>query len=241
MKAKYGASKVWVTSSRRADGDQAGRSTLHSNLGLHRRQRAVDDIMGKTKYPVKERWAAVRAIIVVEIIICSTDLIQLFDGVAKAMKGKLDPFGGVQAIFVGAFGQVAPVPQIERVVDVDGEAIIRKKAVAYAFCAAAWALGWIKLYGLTHSHWYEADRELGEFLRAIWCSPMVTDDIYERLMSVALIDDDDSSWKDEEAVMLCCRKKDARTINATRLAVLGDDGDDSNSEVHFSRSIAGFR
>lgn len=42
--------------------------------------------------------------------------------------------------FVGDFGQL-PVPKIERVADVDGDAVFRNKAVAYAFTSAAWAQG----------------------------------------------------------------------------------------------------
>ena len=65
------------------------------------------------------------------------------------MKENTQPFGGLQLIFVGDFGHLAPVPQIQRVADVDGEAVFRHKAVSYAFCSAAWAQANIQLYRLT--------------------------------------------------------------------------------------------
>ena len=237
MKAKYGANKVWVTSSTRVSGDQIGGSTLHSKSGLHRGQGSVEGIIDKMKTAVKKRWATVEGVILDEVSMCSADFIQLFDGVAKAMKGNSRPFGGVQMIFVGDFGQLAPVPQIERVLTVDGDAVFRSKAVAYAFTSAAWAQGNIHLYRLTYSHRYEAGGELGEFLQAIRCGAVVTDEIYEELRSRSLIGNDDESWKDEEAVMLCCRKKDARITNATRLdqlANVSEDGEDKNPELTYA-------
>ena len=129
------------------------------------------------------------------------------------------------------------MPQIERVADADGEAVFRHKAVSYAFSSAAWAHGSIQLHKITHSHRYEAGGELGESLQGIRCGATMTDEIYEKLKSVALIEDDDASWKDEEAIVLCCRKKDARITNATRLDELREvssDGFDKNLEVTFS-------
>ena len=67
MKAKYGASKVWVTASTRVSGDQVEGSTLHSKSGLHRGQGTVNDILEKMKDMVKRRWAAVQGIMLDEI------------------------------------------------------------------------------------------------------------------------------------------------------------------------------
>ena len=112
-------------------------------------------------------------------------------------------------IVVGDFGQLAPVPQIERIADVDGKPVFRNKAVQYACDSTAWAQGNIGLYHFTHSHRYEAGGELSKCLQAIRCDAEMTDYVYEKLRGIALIENDDESWKDEEAVMLCCRKKDA--------------------------------
>jgi len=236
-KAKYSAVNVWVTSSTRVSGDQVGGSTLHTKSGLHRGQGSVEDIVENMKVPVKKRWARVKAIILDEVSMCSADFIQLFDGVAKAMKRNTLPFGGVQMIFVGDFGQLAPVPQIERAPNPDcpGETLYRNKAVDYVFTSRAWVRGNIQLYRLT-CYRYEAGGELGKFLQAIRCVGKVTDNEYEKLREIALIEDDVISWKDEEAVMLCCRRKDARITDAARLDKLkevDDDGFDKNFEVTF--------
>ena len=110
MKERFGASKVCVTSSTRVSGDQVGGSTLHSKSGLHRGQGTVKDILRQMNDVVKRRWASVQGISLDEVSMCSADFIQLFDGVAKAMKGNMEPFGGVQIIFVGDFGQLAGAP-----------------------------------------------------------------------------------------------------------------------------------
>ena len=83
MKARHGASKVWVMSSTRVNGDQVGGSTLHSKSGLHRGQGTVQAILGKMKAVVKRGWVAVRAIRLDEVSMCSADFMQLFDGWRK--------------------------------------------------------------------------------------------------------------------------------------------------------------
>ena len=191
------------------------------------------------KRAVKKRWESECAVVLDEVSMCSADFIQLFDGVAKAMKANNKPFGGLQMIFVGDFGQFGPVPQIQQVIDADGEAVFRHELVSYAFCSTAWAQGKIQLYRLTHSHRYEAGGELGENLQGIRCAAVVTDKIYNQLSSIYFIEDDKEAWKDDEAVMLCCRKKDARITNATwldelKLEDVGPDGCERNPEVTFS-------
>ena len=67
--------------------------------------------MVRTKPAVAKRWEFTHAIIVDEVSTLSA-YFDLFDGVAKAKKGSTRPFRGVQMIFVGDFGQLAPVPSI---------------------------------------------------------------------------------------------------------------------------------
>ena len=163
---------------------------MHSKSGLHRGQGTVEDILAKMKRAVKKRWESECAVVLDEVSMCSADFIQLFDGVAKAMKANNKPFGGLQMIFVGDFGQFGPVPQIQQVIDADGEAVFRHELVSYAFCSTAWAQGKIQLYRLTHSHRYEAGGELGENLQGIRCAAVVTDKIYNQLSSIYFIKDD---------------------------------------------------
>ena len=146
-------------------GDQVGVSTIHSKSGLHRGQGTVEhsekneicreEGMGCcwSNYP---GWGQHVQCSAVHILLnCHNGWMEW----RRRWRAILDLLEGSKWFFVEDFGQLAPVPPIERIADVDGKAVFRNKPVSYAFSSVAWAQANKRLYHLTHSHRYKAGGE----------------------------------------------------------------------------------
>ena len=87
-----------------------GSKTLHSWAGIGKGQGSVSELVAKIRYgKAKRNWLTTDLLIIDEISMLTTELLEKLDGIAKRMRSSCQPFGGIQVVFVGDFFQLPPV------------------------------------------------------------------------------------------------------------------------------------
>ena len=88
-----------------------GGSTLHSFSGIGIGKDNIDKILRKimTKKYIAKRWLQIETLIIDEISMCSAEIFEKIDKVARFCRKVDRPFGGVQLIIFGDFFQLPPV------------------------------------------------------------------------------------------------------------------------------------
>lgn len=88
-----------------------GAKTLHSwaGIGLGKGPLEASVAYINKTYPLKKRWKKTEVLIIDEISMMTPDLLELLDGIARNIRGKDRPMGGIQVVFVGDFLQLPPV------------------------------------------------------------------------------------------------------------------------------------
>ena len=88
-----------------------GGSTLHSFSGIGIGKDDIDKILHKiaTKKYISRRWLQVETLVIDEISMCSAEIFEKIDKVARFCRKVDRPFGGVQLIVFGDFFQLPPV------------------------------------------------------------------------------------------------------------------------------------
>ena len=90
---------------------QCNATTIHSWSGIGFASGHVSSILKKIKKQsyIVRRWKQIDCLIIDEISMMSSSILQLLDTVAKNIRKSESPFGGVQIVFVGDFYQLPPV------------------------------------------------------------------------------------------------------------------------------------
>jgi ATP-dependent DNA helicase PIF1 len=90
--------------------------TLHSwaGIGIGNEDRNV--ILQKVMYgrsAVKHRWRNTHILIIDEVSMMSREMFELIDAVGRMIRGRVEPFGGIQIIMSGDFYQLPPIGVFE--------------------------------------------------------------------------------------------------------------------------------
>ena len=85
--------------------------TLHSWAGIGLGNNTIENLILKIKKNkfLKSVWKETDVLVVDEISMLSLKLFTMLDEIGKAVRGKQQPFGGIQLIFSGDFYQLPPV------------------------------------------------------------------------------------------------------------------------------------
>jgi len=86
-------------------------TTLHAFAGVAKGVGSKEALLTLTKQNRKalERWRTTRCLIVDEVSMLSSDLFESLDYIARQTRRSDVPFGGIQLVFCGDFGQLPPV------------------------------------------------------------------------------------------------------------------------------------
>nr|XP_009861135.1 ATP-dependent DNA helicase PIF1-like [Ciona intestinalis] len=100
-----------VTASTGVAACHIGGVTLHSFAGIGSGSASIENCiqLAKSRPAVVKQWKACRHLIIDEISMISGDFFDKIEAVARAVRGSMDPFGGIQLILCGDFFQLPPV------------------------------------------------------------------------------------------------------------------------------------
>ena len=124
-------------------------ATIHSQSGLQRGKGLASELLGRMSHACKKRWQQVQCIVIDEISMISAHFLDLLDEVARVLKGNTVVFGNVRMVFVGDFGQLAPVADLIRRENGDNINLV-KQQVKYAFQSPFWHKADLQLFRLNH-------------------------------------------------------------------------------------------
>lgn len=119
---------VAITASTGLAACNIGGVTLHSFSGIGLGRESVEQLVKKIRRvpKSKQRWSRAKVLIIDEVSMVDGDLFDKLEGVARILKNKGRPFGGIQLVVTGDFFQLPPVPD-------------NGKAAKFAFEANTWS------------------------------------------------------------------------------------------------------
>ncbi|KAG8437075.1 hypothetical protein GDO86_007958 [Hymenochirus boettgeri] len=89
-----------------------GGTTLHAFAGIGSGKASLEQCIELAKRPgVRQHWTSCRHLIIDEISMVEGEFFDKLEAVARAVRGKDEPFGGIQLIVCGDFLQLPPVTQ----------------------------------------------------------------------------------------------------------------------------------
>ncbi|XP_056388989.1 ATP-dependent DNA helicase PIF1 isoform X2 [Hyla sarda] len=89
-----------------------GGTTLHAFAGIGSGKAPLEQCIELAKRPgVRQHWISCRHLIIDEISMVEGEFFDKLEAVARAVRGKDEPFGGIQLIVCGDFLQLPPVTQ----------------------------------------------------------------------------------------------------------------------------------
>ena len=111
MEEGSGSVSVAVTAPTGMAAINVGGQTIHSFAGVGLAEGHKDIIINKVLKAKEavERWQKCQVLVIDEISMLDAYLFQLLDEIARIIKKKDEPFGGIQIILVGDFLQLPPV------------------------------------------------------------------------------------------------------------------------------------
>lgn len=111
LRTKFKNNLLGITATTGIAAKLLGGKTLHSLLGLPIGNLDIEKFkihLNYKKYLVA-KWKKLKVLLIDEISMLSADLFELIDNVARFIKKKNIPFGGIQMVLVGDFFQLSPV------------------------------------------------------------------------------------------------------------------------------------
>lgn len=110
-KYRFYEDAVIITSTTGLSAVQLGGVTIHSFAGVGTGEREVDYYIKKisSNYFHKKKWLKVKSLIIDEISMMSPRLFEKLDTIARRIRKKNEPFGGIQIILSGDFCQLPTV------------------------------------------------------------------------------------------------------------------------------------
>lgn len=111
LRKQHGMESIGVTASTGLAAYNIGGMTINSYTGIGLGTGTVQEIVTKIKRnkKAKSRWGTMKVLIIDEISMIDGELIDKLDGIARRLRDKDKPFGGIQVIFCGDFYQLPPV------------------------------------------------------------------------------------------------------------------------------------
>lgn len=126
LKMIHGSDKVAVTASTGLAACNIGGITAHSFAGIGLGAGDPDSLVNKVKRSKRhrDRWQTIKTLIIDEISMIDSELLDKLDYIAQKIRKNRNPFGNIQLIFCGDFFQLPPVT--------------RGNATKYAFESELW-------------------------------------------------------------------------------------------------------
>lgn len=183
-----------------------GGATLHSLFGLPLSVVLQSDYMQQPTKRLKELFGgnACKRIVIDEISMVRSDMLDLIDHRLKQVKGNGKPFGGIQMILVGDFFQLSPIVNYK-----EKKLFFSKYKSPYCFTAKSWLELNPEIVMLTEVMRQDDAKQI-----ALLNSIRTKDKHHVR--AVKVINEISSTTRREEAVTLCSLKKDVEIINNYR-------------------------
>lgn len=178
-----------------------GGQTLHSWAGLGLAEEDVQGLLGKIRKNKKalERIRAVKILVIDEVSMISSDLLDKVDAVFRYFRYNEKPFGGIQMIFVGDFCQLPPVWKGDE-----------KKN--FAFKALSWERANIRSVVLKEKVRQNADTPFAKLLSEIRIGNTENLGLLSTRINISLSDDG------IEPVRIYCKNIDVNEYNHNRLS-----------------------
>eukprot|EP00079_Xenopus_tropicalis_P015866 XP_004914012.1 PREDICTED: ATP-dependent DNA helicase PIF1 [Xenopus tropicalis] len=180
-----------------------GGTTLHAFAGIGTGKASIEQCIELAKRPgVRQHWTGCKHLIIDEISMVEGEFFDKLEAVARAVRGKDEPFGGIQLIVCGDFLQLPPVTQAS-------------SQTKFCFQARSWRKCIHLTMELTEVR-RQTDKNFISLLQAIRLG-RCTDDVSRKLLQT-------SSHKVERdgilATRLCTHKDDVEITNERRLQQL---------------------
>ncbi|CCE61848.1 hypothetical protein TPHA_0B01750 [Tetrapisispora phaffii CBS 4417] len=111
LKSQHGSDSVAVTASTGLAACNIGGTTVHSFAGIGLGKEDAERLVSKVYKSIRhrERWKNIKILVIDEISMIDSSLLDKLDYIAKKLRKNNFPFGGIQLIFCGDFFQLPPV------------------------------------------------------------------------------------------------------------------------------------
>ncbi|KAM8930080.1 ATP-dependent DNA helicase PIF1 [Pelodytes ibericus] len=183
-----------------------GGITLHAFAGIGSGKAPLDQCVELANRPgVRQHWTSCQHLIIDEISMVEAELFDKLEAVARAVRGKDEPFGGIQLIICGDFLQLPPVTQAS-------------SQTKFCFQARSWRRCINLTMELTHVR-RQTDKGFISLLQAVRLG-RCTDEVTKQLL---LTNDHKIERDGILATRLCTHKDDVEIMNERRLQQLPGD------------------
>ncbi|KAL0220341.1 hypothetical protein RCL1_000195 [Eukaryota sp. TZLM3-RCL] len=108
LRQKYGPD-VYVTASTGIAAVQISGITVHSFAGIGLGNNTTPELVKSMSAKARKRWKSTKCLIIDEISMVDSELLDKLEEIARFMKSNERPFGGIQLILFGDFLQLPPV------------------------------------------------------------------------------------------------------------------------------------
>ncbi|XP_053325483.1 ATP-dependent DNA helicase PIF1 [Spea bombifrons] len=184
-----------------------GGTTLHAFAGIGSGKAPLDQCIELAKRPgVRQHWVSCRQLIIDEISMVEGEMFDKLEAVARAVRGRDEPFGGIQLIVCGDFLQLPPVTNAS-------------SQTKFCFQARSWRKCINLTMELTEVR-RQTDKAFISLLQAVRLG-RCTDEVARKLLLTG-------NHKIERdgilATRLCTHKDDVELMNERRLQQLPGDG-----------------
>ena len=199
------AGGVVITASTGIAAQHVGGVTLHSFAGVGLARNNKEALYEKLSAAARDRWTTVRALIIDEISMVDSSLLDKIEFIARSCRGGREPWGGVKLVFVGDFFQLPPV----------GLGMFGQK---FAFQSLAWASASIRTVVLKEIVRQQGDVAFQTLLNEVrvgHCSSTTLATLQRCHESVKRLPNDGI-----EPTRLYCKNADVGKENLERLAQL---------------------
>jgi len=134
--------EVAITASTGIAATHIGGMTIHSWSGIGIKnfldKYALDKI-ASSEYLVR-RIGRAKVLVIDEVSMLHADTLQMVDAVCREVRSNAEPFGGLQAVFVGDFFQLPPIVKRNNEDENSGnQALIEEAPALFAYQSQAWA------------------------------------------------------------------------------------------------------
>jgi ATP-dependent exoDNAse (exonuclease V) alpha subunit len=207
-----------ITASTGIAATHIGGMTIHSwsGIGIKTHLDKYDlDKIASSEY-ISKRVRRTRVLIIDEISMLSTNMLDMVDMVCREIKQNDEPFGGIQIILVGDFFQLPPITKKEENVKGKQNLLIEdtKNSGIFAYDAGSWQRAGLAVCYLTEQH-RQDDKEFLSALSAIRGNH-VSQDHLNHLLSRQIEYDD----MPENITKLYSHNLDVDRVNKVELAKL---------------------
>ena len=200
-----------ITASTGIAATHIGGMTIHSwsGIGIRTKLDKYDlDKIASSEY-ISKRVHRTKVLIIDEISMLSTNMLEMVDMVCREIKQSSEPFGGIQIVLVGDFFQLPPI--------VKRDEIENKKDNRFAYSAGAWERARLVVCYLTEQH-RQDDKDFLSVLSSIRANKVLKEHLSH--INNRRIDEDNMP---ENITKLFSHNVDVDRVNNNELAKLDEE------------------